>query len=349
MKAAIICALALLTLPLRCLAQVPATLKLDAVFYGDNAEFFNRFRSGETILGWNGRLFWDIELSDRAALRLGVYALERIGSESSFDRGLPIISIAFGTPRHRFILGTLETGDRRQGVGPDRTTPHGLLPPLSVESLWFTRAYEGGVQWRIDESRLKHDLWFNYQKTNTAAHRELFDAGIVDRLRVKGPLSVGAQFHIVHHGGQQYASGPVADSLAYGPGVILEGPVARVRTASVEVYGLRAVDRPDRAVPALTVRGTALFVRLAAETGPWRGHASLWRGSDFNKEDGDRNYLSRYTDGTLYQGTRNYAEAGLARVFTPAPSVEFEASARVHFDLVALPDSLRRLWTLQDR
>jgi len=325
----IICAVTLLTLPLPCAAQVPATLKLDAVFYGDNTEFFNRFRSGETILGWNERLYWDIELSDRAALRLGVYALERIGSESSFDQGLPIVSLALGTPRHRFILGTLETGDRGPG-GPDRTTPHGLLPPLAVETLWFTRAYESGVQWRIDEPRLKHDLWFNYQQRNTAAHRELFDGGIVDRLHVQGPLSVAAQFHIVHHGGQQYASGPVADSLAYGPGVILEGPVGRLQMASAEVYGLRAFDRPDRAVPALNVRGTALFVRLAGETGPWRGHASLWRGNDFNHEDGDRNYLSRYADGTLYQGMRDYAEVGLTRVFKPAPAVEFEASARVH-------------------
>ncbi len=336
--------MALLTLPRPCAAQVPATLKFDAVFYGDNTEFFNRFRSGETILGWNERLFWDLELSDRAALRLGVYALERLGSESSFDQGLPIISLALGTPRHRFILGTLETGDR--AVGPDRTTPHGLLPPLAVETLWFTRAYENGVQWRIDGPRLKHDLWFNYQQMNTAAHRELFDGGFVDRLHVNGPLSVGAQFHIVHHGGQQYASGPVADSLAYGPGVILEGPLAQLRTASVEVYGLRALDRPDRAVPALTIHGSALFVRLAGETGPWRGHASLWRGSDFNHEDGDRNYLSRYADGTQFPGTRDYAEMGLARVFKPAPSVEFEASFRLHRIESEITYSYRMLATI---
>ncbi|MGB7218904.1 MAG: hypothetical protein WBD07_08850 [Vicinamibacterales bacterium] len=329
-KAIIFCFLALLTLPRPGAAQVPATLKFDAVFYGDNSEFFNRFRSGETILGWNQRLYWDIELSDRAALRLGVYALERLGSERSFDEGRPIVSLTLGTPRHRFILGTLDTGNRNAGTGPDRTTPHGLLPPLAVEPLWFTRAYEAGVQWKTDVPRLKHDLWFNYQQTNTPAHRELFDGGMVDRLHLRGPLSVGAQFHIVHHGGQQYASGPVADSLAYGAGAILEGPVARLQKATIEAYGLRAMDRPDRAVPALTVKGQGIFVRLAAETGPWRGHTIIWRASDFNHEDGDRNYLSRYADGTSFVSTRDYAETGLARVFKPAPSVEFETSFRLH-------------------
>src|SRR5262245_12755935 len=150
--------LMLLALPVPGAAQIPATLKFDAVFYGDNTEFFNRFRSGETILGWNERLYADVELSDRARAKLGVFALQRLGSEASFDQGLPIVSLALGTPTHRFILGTLETSERR-GAGPDRTTPHGLVPALAVETLWFTRSYESGIQWRIDEPWLEHDLW----------------------------------------------------------------------------------------------------------------------------------------------------------------------------------------------
>ena len=319
------------TLAWPCAAQVPVTLHVDAALYSDNTEFRNPFRSGETILGSFQRIFVEVEPSDRARVQFGLYATERAGSHSPVDRGLPIVTVLLGTTRQRFIMGTLPpSSDHRSEFGPDRTTPHGLLPPLDVETLWFSRAYEAGIQWMTRTDRIVHDVWFDYQKLNTPEHREQIAAGVVGRATIRGPFAVGYQVHVTHHGGQQYASGPIADSYGYGPGFIVKGPLARLDAASLEAFGLVAYDRPDRGAPARTVEGKGLFIRVAAEKTRWRGHAIVWRGDDFNHEDGDPNYLSKFSDGTRYRGTRHYSEIGLAKRFQPASAVDFEASVRLH-------------------
>jgi hypothetical protein len=321
----------LFTLAEPCAAQIPISLHVDSVLYADNTEFANPFRTGETILGSFQRIFVEFEPGDRAKLQLGLYATERAGSPSPVDRGLPIVSLRLGSPRQQVILGTLRPpSDDREGFGPDRTTPHGLLPPLGVETLWFTRAYEAGAQWLTRTERLTHDVWFDYQKLNTPGHRELFDAGVVGRLTLAGPFKLGYQVHVVHHGGEQFANGPVADSVGYGPGLIVERPLAGLDAASLEAFALAAYDRPDRAAPLQTVEGKGVFLRAAAARQGWRGHLIVWRGDDFNHEDGDPNYLSTYRSGARYRGTRDYRELGLARLFRPAAAVDLEGSVRVH-------------------
>jgi hypothetical protein len=111
---------------------------------------------------------------------------------------------------------------------------------------------------------------------------------------------------------------------------VIEGPIGPLPSASIEVYGFAASDRPNRAVASETVRGKALFVRASVEVRNWRGHLIVWRGDDFKHEDGDPNYQSRVRDGTRYPGTRDYSEARVAKLFQPAPDVDFEASFRVH-------------------
>jgi hypothetical protein len=313
-------------------AQKPVTVALDSVFFGDNVEFFSPFRTGETVLGSWQRATADIEISDRARLKLGAYALERNGSEKRFDIARPVVALVMGTDHHRFIMGTLETGDRRDGIGPDRMTPHGLLPPLAVETAWFSRAYEAGLQWRSVTERFTQDLWFDYQKLINAEHRELFDGGFVGKVQASNtaPVALLYQFHVVHHGGQQFQEGTVSDSFGGGPGVMVRHALPAVGTGSLEVYALFSYDRPDREQPAFDVKGKALFARAAAERNNWRGHVLAWRGRDFKHEQGDRNYLSQYPDGTNYLGRRDYAEAGLAHLFKPAPTVDFEVSGRAH-------------------
>ncbi len=311
-------------------AQTPASLALDSVFYGDNTEFRGPFRSGGTVLGSLQRLVFEMRPSDRAVVQFGVYSLERAGSHSPVDKVLPIVSVRLGTARRRFVMGTLDTGDGHRPLGPDRTTPHGLLPPLSLETQWFTRAYEAGLQSLVSTPRYGHDIWFDYQVANNAVHREKFDTGAIGRLLVGGPVTVVYQAHVVHHGGQQFDIGAVSDSLALAPGLLLQGPIGRLPSASLEVYGLVAVDRPNRAIPAATIEGKAGFVRFAAEGRGWRGHVIVWRGDDFNHEDGDANYLSRRPDGSRYRKTRDYSEAGLTRLFHFADNVDLEGSARLH-------------------
>ncbi len=323
----VVCAL---TTSLR--AQTPVAVSLDSVFFGDNAEFFSPFRTGETILGAWQRLNVDIKVGDKASLKLGLYALERNGSERRTELARPVAALTMGTTRHRFIIGTLETGDRPAGAGPDRTTPHALLPPLAVETLWFSRAYEAGVQWKTNTEKFTQDVWFDYQQVITAEHRELFDGGIVGRYQRSAtePIALVYQFHVVHHGGQQFDVGPVSDSFGYGPGILVRHQMPRIGAASLELYTLFSHDRPDRQQPALTIRGKALLVRAAAERDNWRGHVLAWKGKDFKHEAGDPNYLSQLPDGTNFHDGRNYVELGLTRLFKVAPTIDFEASGRAH-------------------
>jgi len=312
-----------------CAAQTPISLHVNAAFFGDDTELSNPFRIGETIIGSFQQIFADIEANDRVTLRLGVYAREQAGSHSPVDRALPIVTLRLHSPTQQLLLGTLATDHK--AFGPDRTTPHALLPPLAIETLWFSRSYEAGVQWLVRTEGVRHDLWYDYQKLNTPEHRERFDAGMVGRVTIAGPAAFAYQVHLVHHGGELYGRGPVSDSLGYGPGLIVERPLGGLDAVSFEAFGLVAHDRPDRAVRAArTLTGQGLFLRAAVEEHCWRGHAIVWRGKDFNHEDGDPNYLSRYSSGVPYVGTRDYSEAGLAKLFQPAPGVDFEVSGRVH-------------------
>jgi hypothetical protein len=313
-------------------AQQPVAVSLDTVFFADNGEFFSPFRTGETILGSWQRVAADIDINKLTKLRLGLYALERDGSERRSELARPVVSLTVGGPRQRFVIGSIETGDRSLGIGPDRTTPHGLLPPLAVETLWFSRAYEAGVQWRTNTERFTQDVWFDYQKLVTPEHRELFDGGFVGQVQqsASAPIALLYQWHVVHHGGQQFHTGAVSDSFGYGPGVLVRRTLPTVGKASLEVYTLFSYDRPDRQQPDLTRRGKALFVRAAAERNEWRGHLLAWRGHVFKHEAGDSNYLSQYPDGTNEVRRRDYAEAGLAKLFRPAPTVDFEVSGRAH-------------------
>jgi hypothetical protein len=177
---------------------------------------------------------------------------------------------------------------------------------------------------------VKNDVWLNWQKLDTPEHREELEAGTAARVRLGGPFWAGAQVHVVHHGGQLHDVGPVSDSFAYGPGLVVAPRVRFLDRASAEAYLLFSKDTPDRESPQLTKSGQGVFVRLAAEKEGWRGHLILWRARNFVKEEGDPNYLSRSQDGSFYRATRTYAELGLAKSFRVVAGVEIEPSFRAH-------------------
>jgi hypothetical protein len=316
------------------------TVGADVVFYGDNTEFHNPFREGETIFGATGRIDGQFEISGKLTLSLGVFGNQRFGSERSFEQVRPVIAMAVGTPRSRFIFGTLATPRAGFVPGPDRTGPHGLLPPLQRETLAFDRPYEAGFQWIVESADYEHDTWLQWQRLNTGAHRERLDAGGRAQWRLTGAVSLPVQAHLVHEGGQLHASGPVRDSVALATGVVLSSrsrhapqpggqPIAGLKP-SVELLGLWSHDTPDREQPQRTRDGAAFFARAAVEGPAWRAHLIVWRGDDFLKDEGDPNYLSIRRDGTRYRGVRDYAEAGATKTFSVARNSVIEVSFRLH-------------------
>jgi hypothetical protein len=173
-------------------------------------------------------------------------------------------------------------------------------------------------------------VWLDWQRVNTPDHRERFDAGANARVSVSDRLAIPMQLHIVHEGGQLFASGPVADSVGAAAGVEIRGAPGFLDAASLEVFALASRVVPDRSVAPRTLSGAGFLARAAGEVAGWRGHLLVWRGDDFITDEGDPNYLSVRRDGTRYRGTRDYSEVGLTRVFRPAPGVALHAAARFH-------------------
>lgn len=310
-------------------AQERITIAADVLLYGDNTEFRNPFREGETLFGAAPRVAVIFDLGDRAALQLGIFASQRFGSDKASELTRPIIALALRSGKSAFLFGTLETPRVADPLGPDRAGPHGLLPPIQAETLAFERPYEAGFQWLVRSERVRHDAWLSWQQLNTPEHRERFNAGVNTSIRLARALTIPLQFHVVHHGGQQFSVGPVADSLAGGGGALVRWTGGQI-SGDLELIGLMSRYTPDRERPELSRTGHAFLGRGTLEAASWRGHVLFWRGWDFIKEEGDPNYQSIRSDGSYYRNVRDYAETGLARLFQPATGVKLEVSARLH-------------------
>jgi hypothetical protein len=311
-------------------AQEKVTLRSDLLLYGDNTEFRNPFREGETIFGAAARMFLDFEMSPKITVSLGGFGNQRFGSAKAFDLARPVIALTFRGARSSFVFGTLPAIVVTGPPGPDRGGPHGLLPPLQRETLAFERPYEAGLQWDFNGAVLSHSAWLEWQRLNTPEHRERFDGGLNAAVAINRRLSIPLQVHVVHEGGQQFSSGPVADSAAAALGLAFRAPAGRGLRVSLEAFGLAGKSVPDRELPGGHTNGRALFTRASLEYGEWRAHLIAWRGRHFLKDEGDPNYLSIRRNGRRYGGTRDYAEAGLSRRFKVAPGAVIEVSGRLH-------------------
>jgi hypothetical protein len=306
------------------------TAAADLLFYGDNTEFANGFRDGETLLGASGRIYLAVALNDTVTIRGGLFGLGRFGAHRFLEHAEPVIAIEVARGPSRFIFGSLETAQVHQDVtGPDRETLHGLIPPIQGETLTFRRGQEMGLQWLVSGVRGDHDTWINWQRLNTPDHRERFDAGYRARLRLHSAVALHGQWHVVHEGGQQFARGAVQDSQAGALGLEFATAAGATRLVA-EGHAVATRDTPDRAQPASTEAGLGVFARGALDRGPWRTHLIVWRSRDTIKAEGDANYLAIQTDGTMTRKVRDYGELGLTRQFRPAAGVHLFAAARIH-------------------
>jgi hypothetical protein len=311
-------------------AQESISVGADVLFYGDNTEFRNPFREGETIFGAAARVVLDADLTSKATLTLGVFGNQRFGSEDAFEQVRPVLALTVRGKRSSFTFGALPASRHTAAAGPDLNGPHGLLPPLQRETLSFDRPYEAGLQWRFEGATLRHEMWLDWQRINTRDHRERLDGGVQGEVEFGGAFALPFQLHVVHEGGQLFRSGPVADSIGAALGGTLRGRAFALERASIEAYVLASRFVPNRAQPERSRSGAAFLGRLAGERAGWRGHVLFWRGDDFIKDEGDPNYQSIRRDGTRYRGVRDYAEAGLTRLFRPAPKLTIHVSGRLH-------------------
>ena len=294
-----------------------------AVLYGDNTEFFTPYRTGETILGGQLTTWFEASTGRRTALRVGLFADRRWGSEEFTDSLKPVLQAAFRGRHTTAIVGTLDA-ERR----------HRLLDALMVSTRELTTPIEYGLQWRERRGWLDGELWVNWQRLNTAEQREAFEAGAVVRVEPVRHLRLEVQHLWSHRGGQLFDAGvPVTNNRVTAVGVILTEDVPVAGRATIAVHRLWSDGHLDPATPAerpATGHGTLARATVA----PWRGWqfwVASWWGRDFGAAAGDPNYGSAGQDPGFYRAERRYTELGAARrVASRRERMTLDAEVRWH-------------------
>src|SRR5690348_6220785 len=134
-----------MTLPLSIAHAADITWKNRFTFYGDNTEFFEPYRTGETLLGQQGKSWMEAALGPKTILSAGVFGDFRSTSDQDpFVDVKPLLSFEYHEDGTRLIMGTL-----------DATNRHGFIEPLEVTFLEFTRPIEYGLQWIRDHSAFR--------------------------------------------------------------------------------------------------------------------------------------------------------------------------------------------------
>lgn len=297
---------------------VDLTWKNQFTFYGDNTEFFEPFRAGETLLGQQGKSRLQAAVGKNVFLSGGVFGDYR-SVENPEIALKPLLSIEYRSGGTCLIMGTLETVNR-----------HGFLEPLEVTTLEITRSVEYGLQWLQKDEAFAADLFLSWRQLNTPLQPESFDFGGVLRGWPGNPFSVELQMYGYHEGGQQFSFTPLKNwVLALGfraRGAL--GPVGEGRLAA---FGLLSGElESDNLDDAAWGGGGYARAGLAFGEG-FEFFCIGWKGRDFFAQDGDANYSSFNQGGDYYQADRLYAELGLQKEFSLEEEVSFKAEFRVHF------------------
>src|SRR5262245_28336731 len=85
-------------------AQQHETIRTDLTFYGDNTEFANTFREGETLLGASGQIVLDVSVNEAVSFQGGVFGNERFGSARAFEQVRPVLTLVVKNRTNQFVF-----------------------------------------------------------------------------------------------------------------------------------------------------------------------------------------------------------------------------------------------------
>ncbi len=292
-----------------------------ATLFGDNTEFFTPYRVGETLLGGQLTTFLEFRTGRRTSFIAGAFAEHRFG-DTTFADVKPVIAFRYRSGGSAGTFGTLF---------PERR--HGFLEPLQVTTLELTRPIEYGLQWVERRRHWDLDVYLNWQKLNTEEQREVFDYGWVLRARPVRVLTLEAQLHGLHHGGQLFDAGvPVTNNIAYGVGATVSDRLGGLGRGALGVYRLWSSGDIDPNAPSgRPDEGRGWYVRGAVTPKGWFELFGIWwRGRDFLSQEGDNNYNSAGHDSVFYRSRRKYLEIGLLKRTEIENGVRLDAEFRVH-------------------
>src|SRR5262245_25564039 len=87
------------------LAQEHVTLQGEFLFYGDDTEFRNPFREGETIFGSAVKAAAAFDVNDRVRVSLGAFGNLRFGGDDAFEEAKPVVALTVTGQRSSFVFG----------------------------------------------------------------------------------------------------------------------------------------------------------------------------------------------------------------------------------------------------
>jgi len=297
------------------------TWKNAATFYLDNTEFFNPYRTGETLLGGQILSYLSAALGPRTEVVAGFHGNHQSGDSRFLSPFKPILGFRYRTDNSLGVIGTLVTEDR-----------HGYIEPLEGTLLDITRPVEYGVQWRELHSAGGGEVFLDWQRLNTSRGREVFDYGLLLHADPMQWLRLEIQGHGLHHGGQLYSAGePVANNqvLALGGQVYRELPV--VGRSSLRIFQLLSHGDIDSLPTGRPDHGHGTYIRAGVTPGNWlEVFAIQWWGRDFVSNEGDRNYNSQGANPQFYHSYRKYQEIGFARRTPIEAGLTLDTEFRFH-------------------
>lgn len=297
-------------------------------FYGDNTEFFEPFRTGETLLGQQGQSRFQAALGQRAFLSAGIFGDFRSMSDvNPFVDVKPILSFEYREGGTRLIMGTLETHDR-----------HGLLEPLEVTLLEFVRPVEYGIQWIEDDPAFKCDLFLNWHQLNTPFEPEQMDYGGVWKEPIDDNFLFEEELHGFHDGGQLYATGGIVNNWVPALGFRWKIP-GLLGSTRFDAFGIMSGLLMGDSTSGTQYGGGGYLKMEVAPDDRLSLFGIGWRARDFYTQEGDANYASYSSpDSTtidqihdFVRDDRTYVEIGASRDFPLEGGAKFQAEFRVHF------------------
>jgi hypothetical protein len=297
------------------------TWKNGLTFYLDNTEFFNPYRTGETLLGGQITSFLSAALGPRTEIVAGFHGNHESGDSRFLSPFKPILGFRYRTDHSLGVIGTLVTEDR-----------HGYLEPLEGTLLDITRPVEYGVQWREQHAAGGGEVFLNWQRLNTSSGREVFDYGLLLHGDPMPWLRVELQGHGLHHGGQLYTAGePVVNNQVLALGGQIHGRLPLAGNSSLRVFQLLSHGDIDSLPAGRPDHGHGTYIRAGFTPGNWlEVFAIQWWGRDFVSNEGDANYNSQGSDPTYFKSYRKYQEVGLARRTPIESGLTLDTEFRFH-------------------
>jgi hypothetical protein len=297
------------------------TWKNGLTFYLDNTEFFNPYRTGETLLGGQILSYLSAVLGPRTEVVGGFYGNHESGDSRFLSPFKPILGFRYRTDHSLGVIGTLVTEDR-----------HGYLEPLEGTLLEITRPVEYGVQWREQHEAGGGEIFLNWQRLNTSSGREVFDYGLLLHGDPLSWLRLELQGHGLHHGGQLYSAGqPVVNNQVLALGGQIHGRLPLVGNSSLRVFQLLSHGDVDSLPAGRPDHGHGTYIRAGFTPGNWLElFAIQWWGRDFVSNEGDGNYNSQGSNPSFYHPYRKYQEIGLGRRTPIESGLTLDTELRFH-------------------